>query len=119
MPTKSTNIDYLSAVSAGLHASLENKSDDLFLQEIATLIEEVHQKYEYIVFFGGYLLDCPTGMKVASQVGKVVLTTAENHTTQEEYRNAVKTLRLCGVEYFNNMLVKLSGRALSSSWRNR
>ncbi|PKG93213.1 DUF6316 family protein [Paraglaciecola sp. MB-3u-78] len=119
MPSKSESIDYLSAVSAGLHASLENKSEDFFMKEIASLIEEVHEKYEYIVFFGGYLLDCPTGMKVAPQVGKVVLSTTENLTSQEEYRSAVKTLRLCGVEHFNNMLVKISGRALSSSLRSK
>ncbi|MFQ3250231.1 MAG: Mrp family chromosome partitioning ATPase [Glaciecola sp.] len=119
MASKSNNIDYLSAVSAGLHSSLEHKSEELFIQEIAKLMEEVRQKYEYIVFYGGYLQECPTGMKVASQVGKVVLTTTENQTSQEEYRSAVKTLRLCGVESFNNMLIKLSSKALSSSGRNK
>ncbi|MDT0593765.1 DUF6316 family protein [Glaciecola petra] len=118
LTSQAKNIDYMSAVSAGLHGSLENKSEDEAMRQIADLINEVQDNYEYVIFYAGYLLDSSTALKVAPHAGRVVLASIENKTGQKEYLDAAKTLRLCDVNYYVNMLVKISGKARASSTIN-
>ena len=115
LSSQAKNIDYMSAVSAGLHGFLDDKSDVEAMDQISDLIEDVRANYEYVIFYAGYLLDSGTALKVAPHAGRVVLTSIENKTSQDEYRDAAKTLRLCKVDYYVNMLVKISGKARASS----